>query len=113
MAIQLDYELHPGLMVTDSYWIVGQIILDTFNETALILMLGYLSEDARNQLVPGAENPIDRRVIQMGYDDYVAYLSADALTVSGKNPTQAAYDFASDIAEPRGLATFFTGGVDV
>jgi hypothetical protein len=113
MAIQLTYDILPSVTVADSYWIIGQVHVYHFDETAFVEILVYLSEDARNQLVPGSESPIDKRSVMVGKIDYDAYFSVAALTGVDKNPVANAYEFLITVEEPRGLADTLRAGTEV
>jgi hypothetical protein len=113
MAKQLDKEIYPTVLVEGLYYIVGEVTIRAFHQTARIEVYGFLNRDARKQLVPGAEQPIRKHGIEVYYEQFIKYFTPAKLSEVDNDPIAAAYRLLSDEPEPIGMAGFFTDAKDV
>lgn len=117
MAINLDHELLPGIVVAGTYWIPGVIELRVFDETARIEWWGYFNEDARHQRLEIIKRedllrPMTVKVLQIPKAIYDLYFAPAVHSGDGQNMIEAIYREAKEVAEPFGLKAFFESGQD-
>jgi hypothetical protein len=113
MAKLVDKEIHPTVLVEGLYYIVGEVTIRAFHQTARIEVYGFLNKDARKQLVPGAEQPIHREGIEVYYEQYMKYFTPAKLSQVDNDPIAAAYMMLANEPYPIGRAEFFSSAEDV
>lgn len=141
MAIRLDHEHLPGIVIEDTYWLIGNLEIGLFDETMRVYMRCYLNEDARHQrLQQGALDELtvaresgategQLEVIRTRWSRYNRPLNrhddkAFILDVAHSDYVkrikpilaqlqEAVYALAKEQPEPFGLANHFAEGKDV
>lgn len=111
MAKKLDYEIARGVLVNDTYWMVGVVELRPYHQTGYVEMWAYRDQEARRSLIDPVLVPPRR--INITHDNYVQYFSPDALSREGVNIVEAAYRMCAEQPEPHGLKTLMEGAEDV
>lgn len=97
-----------GVEIAGAYWMVARVLIDGFNEKAIIYLRCYASEEARRTLA----KPIVEDVIEADSNAYYQFFAPEILDAEGMNPQKAAYLFLNQFREPRAEATFFASAED-
>jgi hypothetical protein len=115
MAKQEDTEIYRGLVVANMYWMVGEVHIRAFHQTARVILFGFVDEAARRRY----DAPIRQHGFEVGYNQYEKYFAPSQLQDAGSDPVAAAYKLITDepqvafIADVFGRVNFFTDAKDV
>lgn len=102
MALQQIIQHETG--AASHYWRIGSTDLNYAQKTASVTLLGYVSQDARNQNMV----PLDRRVVSASGADFDLWFAPSAVDPNGTNQVKNAYLYVKSIANGE-----FVGSIDV
>lgn len=139
MAIELDHEFIPGIILNGTYFMIGDMVIGVFDETMRVHFRAYLNEEARRQipqqgevseLAAAKEAGASEGQLELirqkwtrylrplnGRDEYAVNITHDDYMERIK-PKMAEllaeiYAIAKERTEPFGLANHFAQGKDV
>ena len=116
MAKRFDYEYLPGVIISDTYSIIGETRINHFHETVEIDFYIFVSEDARNQLESVAEElrrPLKIITVKTPIENYLTYIATVEPDVATAGYALVTAVDEGTAAQPWGLATLLTGATDV
>ena len=102
MALQQIIQHETG--AASHYWRVGSTDLNYAQKTASVTLLGYVSQDARDQNMV----PLDRRAVSVSGADFDLWFAPSAVDPNGTNQVKNAYLYVKSIAGGE-----FAGAMDV